>query len=226
VNFFGHAWVAAWFSDGAPFVLGAMLPDFSSALRVGAPSSGDEELSAGVRLHHATDSAFHDAVAFRALEEEARHSLSALGIPKGPRRALAHVGVEFLIDEHLARRAPAWAPYERALQFGASEASSAALSWAVPGTSARFRALCQRLASSSATLVDASALVARLVGALSGRPRLELQPSQIPLLEPWLAECRPGVSAAMPALLGELAHGLGAAGQAERASASRAVLHL
>jgi acyl carrier protein phosphodiesterase len=209
MNFFGHAWVAGWFSGQAPFVLGAMLPDLASALREAPPSAHDTELVAGIRLHHATDSAFHGTQAFRALDERGRKVLAALGLAKGPRRALAHIGVEFLIDEHLARQAPPWSLYSDALQFGATERCRLALRWGSANTNERFAGLCRALAASAGSLSDQRRLVPRLVAALSGRPRLELLPKDVPLLQPWLAECRAQVELAMPQLLAELAHGLG-----------------
>ena len=64
MNFFGHAWVAAWFSGNEPFILGAMLPDLANVLRAPPPSSRHAELSAGIRMHHETDRVFPHAYTF------------------------------------------------------------------------------------------------------------------------------------------------------------------
>jgi hypothetical protein len=209
MNFFGHAFVAGWLSEREPFILGAMLPDLASVLRVSVPTSSLLELSAGIEFHHATDRAFHAAEVFRALEQQARLSLAAAGLPKGARRALAHIGVEFLIDAELAGRAPGWTGYVDALRFGSSDACGSCLRWAGAGLSQRFATLCLRLGAATTGGADTGLLVQRLVAALAGRPRLELQPEQVPLLGPWLGECRPEVARGMPELLAELARELG-----------------
>ena len=210
MNFFGHAWVAAWFSGNEPFILGAMLPDLANILRAPPPSSRHAELSAGIRMHHETDRVFHDAEAFRALEDLARLELGQAGVPKGARRALAHVGVELLIDAALAADSPAWMGYALALQFGSTEACGAHLDWADATTRPRFSGLCERLAETASTRSDTRRIAQRLVAALSGRPRLELSAEHVHLVEPWLATCRSQVAARLPDLLAELARELGA----------------
>jgi hypothetical protein len=209
MNFFGHAWVAGWFSQQGPFILGAMVPDFASALRLAPPTSTHPELEAGIRLHHETDRVFHDNGVFQELEQGARATLTAAGLSKGARRALAHVGVEFLIDEQLERRSPEWSGYDLALRFGSSDACRSQLHWRSDGVSERFAALCSRLAS-RAKRSDTPKLAYRLVACLAGRPRLELQPEEVPLLEPWLTEWRPKVAARLGELLAELARELDA----------------
>jgi hypothetical protein len=209
MNFFGHAWVAGWFSAQAPFILGSMLPDFASALRVTPPTSGHAGLEAGIRLHHDTDRVFHDTYVFRELEQGARASLSAAGVPKGARRALAHVGVEFLIDAELARRSPAWQGYAVALRFGSSAECRAALRWGAEDRGEALASLCQRLAASTRH-ADARRLAARLVATLAGRPRLELSPEDVPRVAPWLDAFRPRVALLLPSLLTQLTRELGA----------------
>jgi hypothetical protein len=235
MNSFGHAWVAAWFCvdsaarvDSEPFLLGSMLPDLASALRTAVPGSRHTELAAGIRLHHETDRVFHATSTFQALEHQARLGLSAAGLSKGPRRALAHVGIEFLIDDELGpsdERCAVIACYAAALRFGAGSACRPLLHWRNTIDAERFAQLCRRLAShAEASLAEAAVaqaarpssrdadrrLAARLVACLAGRPRLELQPREEAALEPWLAACRPAVAAATPTLLSELADGLGA----------------
>ena len=222
MNSFGHAWIAAWFSERAPFLLGSFLPDLASALRTAVPRAVHPELAAGVQLHHDTDRVFHTTVAFQSLEHQARSTLAAAGVSKGPRRALAHIGIEFLIDDELGRddadlsRPAAVARYAAALRFGASALCRPLLRWSRPEDADRFALLCQRLASIA---VPASAtrppdadhrLAARLVACLAGRPRLELQPHEAQSIAPWLAEYRPAITEATPVLLTELARALDA----------------
>jgi hypothetical protein len=210
VNFFGHAWVAAWFSEREPFVLGAMLPDFASVLGVAPPTSRHAELSAGIQLHHQTDRVFHDTAVFQGLEQRARAALAGAGVSKGARRALAHVGVEFLIDAELARQAPDWSGFTLALRYGSSAGCAPELEWrpSTPGdTGERLARLCARLAAVEPPS-DVARVAARLLAALSGRPRLRLQAEEMPLVRAWLAECAPEVSASMGPLLEELRCGL------------------
>jgi hypothetical protein len=220
VNFFGHAWVASWFSASDPFVLGAMLPDFASVLGVAPPTSSDPELSAGIDLHHQTDHVFHETAVFQGLEQRARSALAGVGVSKGARRALAHVGVEFLIDAELVRRAPAWRGFALALRYGSSARCGAELTWRqrAPGdTSQRLSRLCSRLAAVE-TPSDSTRIAARLVAALSGRPRLQLQVEEVPFVEAWLVECAPEVQASLDPLLAELAQELGAPASATAAA--------
>jgi hypothetical protein len=194
-----------------------MLPDLASALHTAVPGSPHPDLAAGIRLHHETDRVFHATSTFQSLEHRARLGLSAAGLSKGPRRALAHIGVEFLIDDELgpsdARRAVI-ACYAAALRFGADAACRPLLHWSNTLYADRFAHLCRRLAdhadaSPASSPRDADRrLAARLIACLAGRPRLELQSEEEAALEPWLAACRPDVAAATPGLLSELASGL------------------
>lgn len=210
VNFFGHAWVAGWFSGREPFILGAMLPDLANVLRAAPPAARHAELDAGIRLHHETDRVFHDSQVFRALERRSSSELRSAGLPKGPRRALAHIGVELLIDAELAARAPEWLGYSRALRYGATVPCGERLEWAAEGTGQRFASLCARLASVAPSAADTPRIAQRLAAALAGRPRVALQPGDVPLVERWLDACRPEVAASISALLAELAGALGA----------------
>jgi hypothetical protein len=246
MNFFGHAWVAAWFCvdnaarvdsaarDSEPFLLGSMLPDLASALRTAVPGSPHPDLAAGIRLHHETDRVFHATSTFQSLEHRARLGLSAAGLSKGPRRALAHIGIELLIDDELGPsdvRRSVIAHYAAALRFGAHTACRPLLHWSNTLDADRFAHLCRRLAAHAeaahADGTQASSprdadrrLAARLIACLAGRPRLELQSQEEAALEPWLAACRPHVAAATPSLLSELASGLEAPAPAIRFAAA------
>lgn len=223
MNFFGHAHVASWFSEAGPYVLGSMLPDLANMLGVAPPRARHAELRAGIELHHETDRVFHDCDVFRELEQRARVSLASAGVSKGARRALAHIGVELLIDGELARLEPRWRGYASALEFGMSSACGVELEWRAvevwPGdTSQRLASLCSRLARSPGPGAETSGLVRRLTVILASRPRLSLEPAQLPQVEAWLDDARPRVAALAPALLEQLGRGLGApgGGHAER----------
>ena len=208
MNFFGHAWVAGCFSASEAFILGSMLPDLANMLRTSPPQARHAELDAGIRLHHETDRVFHDTEAFRTLEADARLDLANAGVPKGARRALAHVGVEFLIDAELAARTPEWTGYGLALEFGRSDTCGERLDWQNPQTRPRFAALCERLSAVAGVRAENARIAQRLVAALAGRPRLELAAEHVVCLEPWLEACRPQVAARLPELLIELSRGL------------------
>lgn len=210
MNFYGHAWVAGWFSEREPFVLGAMLPDFASVLGLAPPASRHAELSAGIELHHQTDRAFHQTAVFQGLEQRARTALAGAGVSKGARRALAHVGVELLIDAELVRRAPGWSGFARALRYGSSSGCGAQLEWrprAPDDASEQLARLCSRLAAVEPQS-DVTRLAARLVAVLSGRARLALRAEEIPHVQAWLAECAPEVGTSLEQLLDELRSGL------------------
>jgi len=213
VNFYGHAVLAAATRHDSEFVLGAMLPDFISILGTRPPRLEMGNLALGVAFHHRTDAAFHDSSVFRALQGHASGHLSGLGVRRGPTRAVAHVGVELLIDAALAaqnqhparvgRAAPdAW--YLAALELGASPEFG--LAWATPTQTERFVALCQRLRHVGVDRfrVEAGQVVQDLARILARRPRLALSEAETRVVEAWAAEAFVVVKAELPALLEEL----------------------
>ena len=111
MNFFGHAVIAsrsdaARGSVRAEFVLGSMLPDFASMLRMRPPRVTSRALEEGLRHHHATDDAFHGSESFLEFSRHASIFLGARGLSRGSARAVAHVGVELIVDgalDHCAR---------------------------------------------------------------------------------------------------------------------------
>lgn len=212
MNFFGHAALAAGhFSTLSPRVpgpdlallcAGAMLPDFISMLRLGRPAVLDERVARGVSFHHLTDHAFHELASFVSLSREAFAWLSAQQVPRGPARAVAHIGIEMLLDEVLssdvdacdAYRAALCAPLDQALSFG------------TPADPERLSALRASLLERAATRIEPTAeLVAeRIRAALAGRPRLALEAAVQPRLRSWVALTRPLVVSAAPQLLATL----------------------
>src|SRR6478752_1224293 len=126
MNFFGHAALAArHFGDQQPppvpealakLCLGAMLPDFIGMLRLGRPEIADAVLARGVAFHHKTDEAFHELPSFVGLSRRAFAWLSERDLPRGPARAIAHIGVEMLLDEAFALDAGARDAYRAALR--------------------------------------------------------------------------------------------------------------
>src|SRR5688572_4337425 len=128
MNFFGHAAMAERFSKEPPFVLGAMLPDFSSMLRLRPPGSSHPVVARGVAFHHATDEAFHELAVFRELCSDAMRLLAERGVSRGTRRAVAHVGVELLLDVELSADEAARVAYLDGLRAARDPAIVASLS--------------------------------------------------------------------------------------------------
>jgi hypothetical protein len=213
MNFFGHAAVAVTHfglqhppptpNELARLCLGAMLPDFVGMLRLSArPVLHDSVLARGVAFHHATDEAFHDLPAFSSLSRAAFAWLSARELPRGPARAVAHIGVEMLLDEILSRDATARDAYRAALALditGLVELGAA-------DGAARLTRLQQALLERSHLPREPAAdLVAERIGrALAGRPRLATDAAGERTIASWVQAVRPDVAAMAPALLAEL----------------------
>ena len=88
-----------------------MLPDFATMVRARLADAEDPEVAAGIAHHHATDAAFHGMPAVLGLMRELDERLAALGCARGPRRAVAHIGVELLLDGVLVEEAAYRAAY-------------------------------------------------------------------------------------------------------------------
>lgn len=201
MNFFGHAALAAThFRDQRPLpsaselstlCAGAMLPDFVGMLRLSRPELSDAVLARGVRFHHQTDEVFHELPAFVRLSREAFAWLSARGLPRGPSRAVAHIGVEMLLDEVFASDASAREQYRAALRVPLGTR----LSFPIPPDAERLAGLQRTLLERAETAFPASPeLVAqRIRRTLAGRPRLATDDTAEELLARWVATTRPSV---------------------------------
>jgi hypothetical protein len=201
VNWYAHALAAARHSSDPRCVLGAMLPDLASALRLRfAPPPGGA-LALGWRLHAAADAAFHGAQEFVQLVAAGRAALEAEGVARGPARAAAHVGVELRLDGWLARRGRP-PVFSAALACAADLAEDASLFRPAPEP-ARWRALCARLLDGE--LPEAYDRPARAAlgveRALEGRARLALRAGERAHVERWLAGLEAELDARAPALL-------------------------
>lgn len=216
MNHFAHAAVAAAHGPDPALALGAMLPDFASMLRVRLGAVSHPELRAGCALHHASDAAFHRAPEFVALLSGGSAELRDAGLPRGPARAAAHVGLELLLDAELARDAGAAKHYERALAESTRPAIDAAIAWPGPDAALRWLALRLRLCARGAPdpSEDADALAHRIARALAARPRLAFTPSSHSRVTRWLESVRPALRDATPVLLRRVATGLSEAGGA------------
>jgi hypothetical protein len=206
MNFFGHAALAAsHFGSAAPLpsestlatlCAGAMLPDFVGMLRLGRPELNDSVLARGVLFHHKTDEAFHDLPTFVRLSRQAFAWLSERGLPRGPARAIAHIGIEMLLDEVFAVDAAARDAYRAALRVPLGRL----LSFPAPPDVERLAALQLALLQRAETALGASPEVVaeRIRRTLAGRPRLATDDASQELLARWVGTTRPLVFAEGP----------------------------
>jgi hypothetical protein len=172
VNFFGHAAVATWSAPAsgvAPaVVLGAMLPDFATMCGGQIASADEESVSDGIALHHATDAVFHQLPVVTGLMRELDDHLRHGGCARGPRRAVAHIGVELLLDGVLIGESAYRAAYLRGLGH------EPALQWRDPEDAPRFGTLLDRLRAHGVPddLRLPEAITTRLHRILAHRPLL------------------------------------------------------
>jgi hypothetical protein len=128
------------------------------------------EVRRGVDFHHHTDHVFHEDPTFTELESKSRVELERLGVRKGPRRALAHVGLELMLDAILARSPEHVNAYQSALHAGTQ-------SWGVAlrgGDERALGTLASVLAARAERLAPKTAfeLVDRMARVLERRPAL------------------------------------------------------
>jgi hypothetical protein len=213
MNFFGHATLAARFSDRSEFVLGAMLPDLSNMLGLRTPGAQDSVLAAGIQFHYVTDRAFHELVTFRRFCREGTAVLEARGVARGTSRAVAHVGVELLLDAALAESAAARSAYLAGLRAGRRPELIRALLWPAAERERLGRLTCrlEELAGpceehGGAANTPTSRIVERLSRALATRPRLAIASRDVPAVADWVDVCRGAVAASTPGLVSELTH--------------------
>ena len=208
MNFFGHAAIAGRFRASPKFVLGAMLPDFSGMLGLKTPPVTPDALGAGIRFHHLTDHAFHELRSFRAFCAESTRWLDAQQVRRGTARAVAHVGVELLLDAALAESESARTGYLAAL--GAARQSEVfAASAYTPEECTRLSGLAEVLeARGISRNPDSALVVTRLERALASRPRLYIEPRDLAAVGSWVELFRDRVVASTPDLVSELTSAL------------------
>ncbi len=212
MNFFGHAALAAsHFERAEPQLaareleratVGAMLPDFVGMLGLGRPQVHDESLARGVAYHHRTDEAFHELDSFHELSRQSFAWLSERGLVRGPARAVAHIGVEILLDEVLADDAGNRDAYRAAL----ATSLEGALTFPTEQAPARLEMLRQNLLERAQhyTTPTPELVAQRIRRSLAGRPRLAVDDAGEALLGAWVALIRPLIRGTAPVLLATL----------------------
>lgn len=191
VNFFGHAAVASWTSQRPGVLLGAMLPDFAGMCG-GRVEGVDEDVVCGVAIHHATDRIFHQLPVVTALMRELDARLDERRCARGPRRAVAHIGVELLLDGALTRE-----PVYRAAYLAGLE-HDAVLRWREPDEAPRFAILLERLRTRGVPddLRRPEAITARVHRILAHRPLLAPSSDDLGAIGDALAGFQPRVEVA------------------------------
>lgn len=197
VNYFGHAAVASWRQGRGGLPLGAMLPDFSSMCGARVIGSDDEDVADGIALHHATDSAFHNAPVVLGLMRELDERLERGGCAKGPRRAVAHIGVELLLDGVLVDNDEYRDAYMLGIEYDAP------ITWRDPGDRTRFETLLERLRTFGVPddLRKPEAIVYRLSRVLAHRPLLAPSSQDLAVITVALIEHKPRVQVAAETVL-------------------------
>jgi hypothetical protein len=192
VNFFGHAAVASWSAPASPVVLGAMLPDFAGMCGGRIDTADEDSVAAGIALHHATDAAFHQLPVVTALMRELDGLLAEARCARGPRRAVAHIGVELLLDGELVDE-----PAYRAAYLGAL-AHEPVLRWRDPGDAPRFATLLDRLRTRGVPddLQRPDAITTRLHRVLAHRPLLAPSSDDLRAIHGSLTAFQPRVTVA------------------------------
>ena len=204
MNFFGHGCLAAETRPDAAFVVGAMLPDLAAMAGLRVTGVAHAAADDGRRFHYATDAAFHRAAGFGELSARAAQELLDAGVRRGPARAIAHVGVELLLDGWLAEVHGVPAAYDAALALGPRLAGAIAFHAA---GAAGLLEVCERVASAPhahAAWCEPARLGSRLARILGPRPLLALERSELPAVTAWAAAARGEVARAAPALLAEV----------------------
>ncbi len=199
MNFFGHAAVASWSPVAAPgYVLGSMLPDFMSmcGARI-ADASRDPAAEAGIALHHATDSRFHQHPLVLGLMRELDQHLERAGCARGPRRGTAHIGTELLLDGTLVGVRAYRDAYTSAL------AHDATLTFREPDGAGRYAHLIERLRTYGVPddLRDPAAITDRLQRVLSRRPLLAPTSADLRAIATSLVLHQPRVEAASASVM-------------------------
>lgn len=207
MNFIGHLFVARWERDDAAFGLGAMLPDLASMAGIRPPGVDHAELASGIALHHRTDGVFHACPSFVELCRDLFQRLLAEGVERGPARAVAHIGVELVLDGQLLADSPglgnaylsALAAFEALPRGAFTDADASALA----GVHARLRSYGIPYDYERPELVTA-----RLISILRRRPRLALNAHAAAAVGRIMPDVKAGVVERLSELLSSLAHGL------------------
>ena len=187
MNFFGHVCIATHFTADESVGLGAMLPDLANLLGLRNLRTRHAGIERGCNLHRRTDSVFHDLAAFRRECRCVAQQFRCVGFERGQAVAVAHIGIEFLLDDALAEDHTSQSLYERSLTAAAPDKLASHIPFPNSGIARQFEALRVRLlAASDLTSPIAPELVAeRIFRTLHKRPKLAIRSEQMPTIAEW-----------------------------------------
>ncbi len=137
---------------------------------------------------------------------QASSFLSDRGVPRGATRAVAHVGVELLLDAAFAGDSGANEAYLSAVSCASSERVRSAIHWQTSDAGERFQHLCHSLRQRGRFQSDPpSELVAeRLRNILADRPRLAMDERGLSVVRDWVTSARSQITSGAPLLLREV----------------------
>jgi hypothetical protein len=189
VNFFAHVSIATIFTRSDAVGFGAMLPDFVSLLGIRAPRPRHPEIATGYALHQATDAAFHALPTFREACRTHTLHLRRVGFDRGPSTAMAHVGLEFLLDDALSADEPSQSLFRSSLLSATPKMLASDLAWNAAEDAARFEVLRGKLLEVDQPRMglDPERIATRIFRTLDARPRLAIRSEQIPAVTQWIA---------------------------------------
>ena len=170
-----------------------MIPDFQTMCGARVAGTTDPEVAAGIALHHATDKAFHTLPAVTGLMRELDQRLERGGCARGPRRAVAHIGVELLLDGVLLDVEAYREAYILGIEY------EAPLTWREPDDDpVRFSTLMARLRAHGVPddLRKPDAIAFRLGRMLAHRPLLAPSPQDKAVIVVALIELKPRIAVA------------------------------
>lgn len=175
-------------------------------LRTRPPLATLAALSAGVSFHHRTDDAFHGSHSFLEFSRQASSFLSERGVSRGTARAVAHVGVELILDGAFARESGVNEAYLSAIDCAASERVHGFIRWHASDAHERFQHLCHnlRLRGRFQETPESELVAQRLQRILADRPRLAVDDRSLLVVLDWIESARSKITAGAPQLLYEV----------------------
>jgi hypothetical protein len=203
LNFFSHAVLAFSARDEPEFWLGAMVPDFFSMAGIPCTAHAYGHLGAGMAFHHRSDDVFHRHATFTGWQRAAFEWLTTAGVERGPARAVAHMGVELLLDAELCKIAAYRTNYLRAL---ATSEIASKLHACTTQHAHGFYCVRGRLIHFGAEfhVFSDTDIATRFARILARRPRLALAPSELPAVTEWVTAFRGPVRAEAEGLVDAL----------------------
>jgi hypothetical protein len=188
-----------------------MLPDFAAMCGNSLREVFDQEVRAGVELHLATDQVFHRAPSFVELRGGAFETLEQKGVKRASARAVAHAGVEMMLDGALSSDQAVQASYQTALRAGATEDVARSIHWRHPWRRDDWNRLLTVLISADFPegYRDPGFILERIANLLARRPKLALTSlKEIEAVANWVAEVQPIVTAQTEVVLEQVKQGL------------------